>query len=49
MQLDPNSFLQRNDAWHFFSKAGGLMITGPTQTNVMDLMIMLITVDGLKI
>lgn len=49
MQLDPNSFLQQNDAWHFFSKAGGLMITGPTQTNVMDLMITLITADGLKI
>ncbi|NLR82711.1 glycerate kinase [Chitinophaga eiseniae] len=41
-QLDPNSFLRNNDAWHFFSKAGGLMITGPTQTNVMDLMILLI-------
>lgn len=49
MQLDPNSFLQRNDAWHFFSKAGGLMITGPTQTNVMDLMIMLIAAGDLKI
>lgn len=49
MQLDPNTFLQRNDAWHFFSKAGGLMITGPTQTNVMDLMIMLITKGDLKI
>lgn len=49
MQLDPNSFLQQNDAWHFFSKAGGLMITGPTQTNVMDLMIMLITTGNLKI
>lgn len=49
MQLDANSFLQNNDAWHFFSKAGGLMITGPTQTNVMDLMILLITTDTPKI
>jgi glycerate 2-kinase len=49
MQLDANSFLHNNDAWHFFSKAGGLMITGPTQTNVMDLMILLITADAPKI
>lgn len=49
MQLDANSFLRNNDAWHFFSKAGGLMITGPTQTNVMDLMIVLISAGGLKI
>ncbi|CAL1520410.1 glycerate kinase [Chitinophaga sp. MM2321] len=42
LQLDANSFLHNNDAWHFFSKAGGLIVTGPTQTNVMDLMIVLI-------
>ncbi|KAG4069233.1 hypothetical protein HA402_012086 [Bradysia odoriphaga] len=48
LQLDPNSFLTDNDAWHFFSKAGGLMITGPTQTNVMDLMILLITTTDAK-
>lgn len=41
-RLNPASFLQHHDAWHFFSKAGGLLITGPTQTNVMDLMIVLI-------
>ncbi|MBO9728045.1 MAG: glycerate kinase [Chitinophaga sp.] len=44
-QLDANSFLRNNDALHFFSKAGGLLVTGPTQTNVMDLMILLITAD----
>jgi glycerate 2-kinase len=49
MQLDANSFLHNNDAWHFFSKAGGLIITGPTQTNVMDLMILLLTADTPKI
>nr|WP_281261527.1 glycerate kinase [Chitinophaga niastensis] len=49
LQLDANSFLQRNDAWHFFSKAGGLLVTGPTQTNVMDLMIVLITAGTSKI
>ncbi|WP_317166682.1 glycerate kinase type-2 family protein [Chitinophaga fulva] len=43
LQLDAQDFLQQQDAWTFFSKAGGLLITGPTQTNVMDLMIVLIT------
>lgn len=43
LQLDPQQFLQQQDAWTFFSKAGGLLITGPTQTNVMDLMIVLLT------
>ncbi len=43
LQLDAQDFLQRQDAWTFFSKAGGLLVTGPTQTNVMDLMIMLLT------
>ncbi|QJB33769.1 glycerate kinase [Chitinophaga oryzae] len=43
LQLDARDFLQRQDAWTFFSKAGGLLITGPTQTNVMDLMMVLLT------
>ncbi|RBL88273.1 glycerate kinase [Chitinophaga flava] len=42
MQLNAQQFLQQHDAWTFFSKAGGLLVTGPTQTNVMDLMIVLI-------
>ncbi len=40
--LDISSFLNANDAYHFFEQAGGLIITGPTQTNVMDLVIALI-------
>jgi hydroxypyruvate reductase len=47
--LDPHRFLQENDAWHFFSEAGGLMVTGPTQTNVMDLMITLISAGAPEI
>ncbi len=35
--LDPLDFLARNDAYHFFETAGGLLKTGPTQTNVNDL------------
>ena len=36
-------YLRNHDAWTFFSKAGGLLVTGPTTTNVMDLMIVLLT------
>ena len=35
-------FLADNDAYHFFARAGGLLRTGPTGTNVMDLQILLI-------
>jgi len=40
--LDPLSYLNNNDAYHFFEKLGDLIITGPTNTNVMDLQIILI-------
>lgn len=41
-QLDPHDYLARNDAYHFFQNAGGLFITGPTQTNVCDLRVIAI-------
>lgn len=34
--------LQDNDSYSFFKKAGGLLMTGPTGTNVMDLHFLLI-------
>jgi len=34
--------LENNDSYHFFQEAGGLVITGPTGTNVMDVHILLI-------
>ncbi len=34
--LDAEDYLRRNDAYHFFQQAGGLLITGPTHTNVCD-------------
>lgn len=34
--LDIDSFLNDNDSYSYFEKAGGLVITGPTETNVMD-------------
>ena len=35
--LDAADYLARNDAYHFFDPIGGLIKTGPTGTNVMDL------------
>lgn len=35
--LDPASFLQRNDAYHFFAALDDLLRPGPTLTNVNDL------------
>jgi glycerate-2-kinase len=40
--LDPDAYLANNDSYHFFQKSGGLLITGPTGTNVMDIQLMLI-------
>jgi hydroxypyruvate reductase len=34
--LNPASFLKNNDATGFFEKVGGLLVTGPTGTNVND-------------
>jgi glycerate 2-kinase len=42
LQLDPRAFLARNDAYRFFEQVGGLMITGPTQTNVCDLRVVVV-------
>lgn len=35
-------YLARQDAYNFFQQAGGLLVTGPTQTNVMDIIVILI-------
>lgn len=35
--LDPRDYLQRSDSYHFFDQLGDLIITGPTNTNVNDL------------
>ena len=36
--LSPIAYLQRNDAYHFFAALGDLLLPGPTQTNVNDLL-----------
>lgn len=41
--LDPEEYLDRNDSYHFFENAGGLFKTGPTETNVCDLQVLLIS------
>jgi hydroxypyruvate reductase len=40
--LDPRRALADNDAYPFFSTLGDLVVTGPTGTNVMDLMLVLV-------
>ena len=35
-------FLKNNDAYHFLEKTGDLLITGPTNTNVMDVRLILV-------
>ena len=39
--LTPEEFLQNNDSYHFFEKAGGLLRPGSTGTNVNDLTFLL--------
>jgi hydroxypyruvate reductase len=38
--MHPQDYLRRNDSYHFFERLGGLIVTGPTLTNVNDLSIL---------
>ena len=40
--LDLRPFLDQFDSYHFFKTFDGLIKTGPTQTNVIDIIIVLI-------
>jgi glycerate 2-kinase len=40
--LDPQKYLDNNDSYNFFDELGDLYKTGPTNTNVMDLRIVLV-------
>lgn len=40
--VDPVKYLKNNDSYTFFKAVGGLFMTGPTGTNVMDLQVLLI-------
>jgi hydroxypyruvate reductase len=41
-ELNPETYLKNNDSYHFFKKLDDLLITGPTRTNVMDMIILLV-------
>ena len=38
--MDPEEYLRSNDSYHYFSRLEDLVITGPTGTNVNDIMIL---------
>lgn len=40
--MQAERFLEYNDAYHFFEKTEDLLITGPTNTNVMDVRLVLV-------
>jgi len=42
LQLDSLKYLQNNDSYHYFEKLNDLIKTGPTNTNVMDIRIVMI-------
>jgi glycerate-2-kinase len=39
--LDAADFLARNDTYNFFAPLGGLLLTGPTDTNVGDIQVVI--------
>ena len=41
-QLHPEPFLAINDSYTYFESTEGLLLTGPTHTNVMDLRVALV-------
>ncbi len=43
--LDPRAYLDRHDAYTFFDRTGGLVRTGSTRTNVMDLRVITVHED----
>ncbi len=40
--VDPESYLKNNDSWNFFNQVDGLLITGVTGNNLMDIQIVLV-------
>jgi glycerate 2-kinase len=40
--LSASAYLADNDSYDYFSKAGGLLITGPTNTNVCDIQVLIV-------
>jgi glycerate-2-kinase len=42
MRLPSEKYLAENDSYHFFSKLGDLVFTGPTGTNVNDISVIVV-------
>lgn len=42
MNVDPANFLSNFDSYNFFKAAGGHIYTGPTLTNVMDMIVLIV-------
>ncbi len=42
LSINPADYLNNNDSYNFFKKINGLLITGPTGTNVMDVQIIVV-------
>lgn len=40
--IEPEPYLENNDSWNFFRKTDGLLVTGVTGNNLMDIQIVLI-------
>ena len=40
--IDPEKYLMGNDSYHFFNQLDDLFMTGPTRTNVMDVICLLV-------
>ncbi len=40
--INPREYLLNNDSYNFFNELGDLLITGPTRTNVMDVICLLV-------
>ncbi len=42
MKIDINEYIASNDSYHFHEKLGNLIVTGPTNTNTMDVRIIMV-------
>ncbi len=42
LRIDPGSHLSDHNAYDFFKSLNGLVMTGPTKTNVMDIVVLLV-------
>ncbi|MEK6709259.1 MAG: DUF4147 domain-containing protein [Nitrospinota bacterium] len=42
LKIDPRNYLSNNDAYRFFRRVGAHVTTGPTGTNVMDLVVLVV-------